>query len=74
MALTQQSYPADRYEIIVIDNSDGSPSLDLSSFQKQELNTKRSQVHMRRATRASALREGRFSPSPMPTAFRGAIG
>jgi glycosyltransferase involved in cell wall biosynthesis len=31
-ALRQQSYPADRYEVIVIDNSDGSSPLDLSSF------------------------------------------
>ncbi len=30
--LRQQSYPADSYEIIVIDNSDGFPTLDLSSF------------------------------------------
>jgi len=31
-ALRQQSYPADSYEIIVIDNSDDFPTLDLSSF------------------------------------------
>jgi glycosyltransferase involved in cell wall biosynthesis len=37
-ALRQQSYPADRYEVIVIDNSDGSSSLDLSSFPEARVN------------------------------------